>query len=107
MSKITNKSEWAAPSFAIPKKSDEIRVVTDFRGLNSQLKRKSYPMPLIHEITSNIEQFTYATCLDLSMVYYSFELDDKSKELCTTSFPWGLYQYNVLPMGVKPAADIF
>ena len=34
MTKITNKSEWTAPSFAIPKKSDEIRVVTDFRGLN-------------------------------------------------------------------------
>jgi hypothetical protein len=27
-------SEWASPSFEIPKKSGTIRVVTDFRKLN-------------------------------------------------------------------------
>jgi hypothetical protein len=34
-------SEWASlfPSFAIPKKTDTIRVVTDFRKLNLLLKR--------------------------------------------------------------------
>jgi hypothetical protein len=32
-------SEWSSPSFAIPKKNRTIRVVTDFRKLNSLLKR--------------------------------------------------------------------
>jgi hypothetical protein len=27
-------SEWASPSFAIPKKNGTIRVITDFRKLN-------------------------------------------------------------------------
>jgi hypothetical protein len=31
-------SEWASPSFAIPKKNGAIRVVTDFRKLNLLLK---------------------------------------------------------------------
>jgi hypothetical protein len=41
------------------------------------------------------------------MGYYSMELSDESKALCVMSLPWGLYQYNALPMGVKPATDIF
>jgi hypothetical protein len=31
-------SEWASPSFAVPKKNGTIRVVTDFRELNLLLK---------------------------------------------------------------------
>jgi len=34
-------------------------------------------------------------------------LSKESKKLCVISLPWGLYQYNMLPMGVKPASDIF
>jgi hypothetical protein len=39
-------SEWASPSFAIPKKSGEgtIRFVTDFRNLNLLLKRCMSPI---------------------------------------------------------------
>ena len=41
------------------------------------------------------------------MGYYSMELDKESKNLCAISLPWGLYRYNALPMGIKPASDIF
>jgi hypothetical protein len=37
-------SEWAHPSFAIPKKNGSIRVVTDFRKLNLFLKRRMSPI---------------------------------------------------------------
>jgi hypothetical protein len=45
--------------------------------------------------------------IDLSMGYYSMPLSEESKKLCVISLPWGLYQYNMLPMGLKPATDIF
>jgi hypothetical protein len=37
-------SEWASPSFAIPKKNGIIIVVTDFRKLNLLLKRRLSPV---------------------------------------------------------------
>ena len=38
-----NRSEWAAPSFIIPKKDGAIRFINDFRELNKRIKRKPFP----------------------------------------------------------------
>jgi hypothetical protein len=40
-------SEWASPSFEIPKKNGTVRVVTDFRKLNLLLKRHPFPVQKI------------------------------------------------------------
>jgi hypothetical protein len=64
-------------------------------------------MPKIPDIFRGMEKFRYATTIDLNMGYYSMPLSDEAKKLCVISLPWGLYRYNMLPMGIKPATDIF
>jgi hypothetical protein len=64
-------SEWAAPTFIIPKKEGTVRFVTDFRQLNKTLKRKPFPIPNIQDILQKIGGFTYATALDLNVGYYN------------------------------------
>jgi len=100
-------SQWAAPTFIIPKKNNTVRVITDFRGLNKCLVQKPYPIPKIPDILRGMEKFKYATTIDLNMGYYSMPLEENAKKLCVISLPWGLYQYEVLPQGIKPATDIF
>jgi hypothetical protein len=47
-----NESEWAAPSFGIPKKNGQIRFVSDFRQLNKHLRRLPFPLSNTQEIFS-------------------------------------------------------
>jgi len=105
--KKVNRSEWAAPTFIIPKKNKTVRFISDFRELNKRIKRKPYPIPNIQEMLLNLEGFQWATSLDLNMGYYHIELSPHSKELCTIVLPWGKYEYQRIPMGLCNSPDIF
>jgi hypothetical protein len=100
-------SEWAAPTFIQPKKTGDVRILTDFRRLNDMIKRKPFPLPKISDLLRKLSGFKYATAIDLSMGYYHIPLDMEAQKLCTTILPWGKYQYKRLPMGVKTSPDIF
>ena len=105
--KRVNRSEWAAPSFIIPKKDGTVRFINDFRELNKRIRRKPYPIPNIQDMLLNLEGFQYATSLDLNMGYYHIELSPDSKKLCTLVFPFGKYEMQRLPMGLCNSPDIF
>ena len=87
-----NGSEWAAPTSVQPKKTGDMRVLTDFRQLNKWIKRKPYPLPKITDFLQKLTGFKYATTIYLSMGYYHIPLDEFSPKLCTTILPWGKYQ---------------
>jgi hypothetical protein len=40
------------------------------------------------------------------MQYYTFKFDEEAKDIYMICTPFGLYQYNHLPMGVKQSSDI-
>lgn len=98
-------SEHAYPTFIVPKKDGRVRWVSDFRKLNLKLKRKIYGLPRIYDIIQRRRKYSYMTKLDLSMMFYTFELDEASRNLCVITTPFGNYRYKRLPMGVHNSPD--
>jgi hypothetical protein len=60
-------SEWASPSFIIPKKGRTIHFLSNFWEVNKRLVRKPFLIPKISTVLQELEGFTFATCLDLNM----------------------------------------
>jgi hypothetical protein len=74
---------------------------------HKRIVRRPYPIPKISTILQKLESFTYATTLDLNIVYYTIRLNPRAVEMFTIIFPWGTYSYLRLPMGYAGSADIF
>jgi len=54
-----------APVFFIKKKDGSLRLVQDYRALNSMTVKNKYPLPLISELVSQLHRARYFTKLDV------------------------------------------
>ena len=101
------ESQYGSPAFIVPKPDRTVRFVTDFRRVNATVKRKPFPIPRIGETLQSMQGFTWASTLDLSMGYWTIELDPETKDMTTITTEFGKFRYNVLPMGFVISSDVF
>jgi hypothetical protein len=96
-----SKSPYASPAFLVPKKDGEFRLVVDYRRVNGKIVFDAYPMPTIDQA---LEQFGGArvfSVLDLNSAYFQIPLSATSRRITAFCTPFGLYEFNKLPMGIS------
>jgi hypothetical protein len=100
-------SEWSSPCLLVPKPDGSFRFCTDFRKVNALSRSDSYPIPRIDDCIDKVGSAKYVTKFDLLKGYWQVPLTDRAKDVSAFVTPDGLYQYKVMPFGMKNAPATF
>jgi hypothetical protein len=76
-------------------------MVVDYRLLNKKIVFDAFPMPNVESAFANFYKARYFSVLDLNSAYYQIRLSAKSRKLKAFCTPFGLFEFNKLPMGIS------
>ena len=93
-------SSYSSPIVLVRKKSGELRMCVDYRGLNARTVKDAYPLPRIDESLDALGGAAIFSTMDLQSAYYQVEIaeEDKAKTAFTT--PIGLFEFNRMAFGL-------
>ena len=102
-----DQTKWVSQAFLVPKPSGKWRRVIDYRWLNSQLKGQNLPLPVIEDQLAKQQGNGIWTLVDLEDGFHQMWLAPSSQPLTAFIAPFGVFQWTVLPMGVKVGRQVF
>lgn len=105
-------SPWSAPVHLVAKKLDasgqqKWRMVVDYRRLNDITIDDKYPLPNINDLFDKLGKSLYFSTLDLASGYHQVELEKEDRQKTAFTTPFGLYEFNRMPFGLKTAPATF
>ena len=98
-----SQSNWSSPCILVPKHDGGFRFCTDFRKVNDETKSDSFPIPRIADCIDQIGNAKFVSTFDMLKGYWQVLLTQQAHELFAFVTPSGLYQYKVMPFGMKNA----
>ena len=102
-----SQSNWSSPCILVPKHDGGFRFCTDFRKVNDKTKSDSFPIPRIFNCIDQIGIAKFVSTFDMLKGYWQVPLTQRAREISTFVTPNGLYQYKVMPFGMKNAPATF
>lgn len=102
-----SNSPWAAGVTLVPKPDGSIRFCVDYRPLNKVTTDMSNPLPHIGDIHDGLQGSEFFTSLDLRSGYWAITLDPRTREKSAFTCHLGLFEFQVMPFGLKNAPSKF
>ena len=102
-----SQSQWSSPCVLVPKPDGSFRFCTDFRKVNSVTKPDCHPLPRIDDCIDQIGSAQFVSKFDLLKGYWQVPLSARAQEISAFVTPDGLYQYTVMPFGMRNAPATF
>ena len=102
-----SESPWASPVVLVKKRDGTLRFCVDYRALNSVTKPDVFPLPRIYDLLDQLGKSKYFTTLDLKSGYWQIKVQTDSQEKTAFITHEGLFEFRVMPFGVKNAPAVF
>ena len=99
--------EWLANVVVVPKKGNKWRVCVDYTDLNDSCPKDSFPLPRIDQIVDASAGHGMLSFLDAFSGYHQIPMHPLDAEKTSFITPYGLYNYNVMPFGLKNAGATY
>jgi hypothetical protein len=103
----------ASPVFFVTDKASssrgvsQLRLVVDYRILNSKIHLDEYPLPLSREIIDRLGRAKVYTKFDVRAGFNNIRIKEGHEWKTAFKTMFGLYEYRVMPMGLATAPSIF
>ncbi|KAJ8474222.1 hypothetical protein ONZ45_g16023 [Pleurotus djamor] len=102
-----SKSPMASPVFFIKKKDGSLRLVQDYRKLNSMTIKNRYPIPLISELVDKLKNARYFTKLDVRWGYNNVRIKEGDEWKAAFRTNRGLFEPLVMFFGLTNSPGTF
>ncbi len=103
-----SSSPHASPAFLIPKPDSNVLLhwVNDYRELNANIVTDRYPLHRIDDILADAGNGKIWSKLDMTDSFFHTKMHPDSIPLTAVSTPFGLYEWTVMPQGMKNSPSV-
>jgi hypothetical protein len=102
-----SNSEYACRVTLPVKKDGSRRFCGDYRPLNAQTCRDSFPMPLVEDVIDQLGKSSWFTALDLQSGFWQIRMDPEDSKKTAIITKTGLYDWTIMPFRLKNATSTF
>ena len=102
-----SSSPWSSPLHMVKKSDGFSRPCGDYRKLNAVTVPDRYPLPPVSDFSTRISGSKGFSQLDLQKGYYQVPMRDQDIIKTAVVTPFGLFEFLLLPFGLRSAAQTF
>ena len=101
-------SPYATPAMLVPKKDNTWRMVVDYKKLNNITIKDNHPLPNMEQTIPILGgEYQFFSKLDMKSGFWQIPIKEEDKHKTAFITPDGLYEWNVLPQGLKNSPPTF
>jgi hypothetical protein len=106
-----SKSPWSCSAFYVQKNAElergAPRLVINYKPLNEVLEWIRYPIPNKRDLINRLSGSVIFSKFDMKSGFWQIQIHEKDKYKTAFVTPFGQYEWNVMPFGLKNAPSEF
>ena len=106
-----SKSPWSCAAFYVNKQSEiergTPRLVINYKPLNQALQWIRYPIPNKKDLLNRLNSAKIFSKFDMKSGFWQIQIQESDRYKTAFTVPFGQYEWNVMPFGLKNAPSEF